>query len=129
MLWHPKKNEIEDWLETKTLAFTQEESVGSRLSVEKSVDEFIYSYIHAVFFAKFPVILHEWLSRLVRRQTNFQRREAIKWNDQLVHEVTFVSNTVSRAIDFWVDSILQGYITEFLVESITSYSEAERKCF
>ena len=66
---------------------------------------------------------------MAKRQTNFQRREADKWSDQLVREVTSVSNTISRAIDFWVDSILQGYITEFAVEAITSYSESERNFF
>ena len=75
------------------------------------MDEYIYFDIHEVFFAEFPIVMHEWLSILARRQTNFQRRETVKWNDQLVHEVTNVSNTISRAVDFWVDSILQGYIT------------------
>ena len=65
-------------------------------------------------------MLHEWLSRLETRQTNFQRREAVKWSDQLIHEITSVSNPISRAIDFWVDSILQGYITKFTVETITT---------
>ena len=46
-----------------------------------------------------------------------------------MHEVTSVSNTISRAVDFWVDSILQGCITESVVEAITSYSEAERIFF
>ena len=63
------------------------------------------------------------------RQTNFQRREAVEWSDQLVHEVTSVSNAISRVLDFWVDRILQGYITEFAVDTITSYSEAERNFF
>ena len=48
-------------------------------------------------------------------------------SDQLVREVTNVSNTISRDVDFWVDIILQGYITKFAVEAITSYSEAKRK--
>ena len=47
----------------------------------------------------------------------------------MVHEVNSVSNTISRAVNFWVDSILQGYITEFAVEAITSYSEVERMFF
>ena len=46
-----------------------------------------------------------------------------------MHEVTSVSNTISRAVDFWVDNILQGYIIEFAVEAITSYSEAKRNFF
>ena len=70
-------------------------------------------------------MLHEWLSRLVTRQTKFQRREAIKWSAQLIHKLTNVSDPISIDVDFWVDHSLQGYITEFVVEMITSYSEAE----
>ena len=40
-----------------------------------------------------------------------------------------VSNLISRAIDFWIDSILEGYVTKFSVEAITSYSETERHFF
>ena len=53
----------------------------------------------------------------------------VKWNAQLVHELTSVSNPISRDVDFWVESILQGYIIDFVVETITSYSEVERKFF
>ena len=47
----------------------------------------------------------------------------------MIHEVTKVINSIFGAIDFWVDSILQGYITKFAVETITSYSEVERIFF
>ena len=93
------------------------------------MDEYIYFDIHEVFFTEFPIVLHEWLLILDRRQTNLQRREAVDWSDQLMREVTSVSNTISRVVDFWFDSILQGYIIEFAVEAITSYSEAERNFF
>ena len=36
---------------------------------------------------------------------------------------------MSRDLDFWIDRILEGYITEFVVDIITSYSEDERKFF
>ena len=111
------------------LTFAQEESTGSRLSIENWLDGYIYSDIHEIFFAEFPIVLHKWLSILETRQKKFQRREAVEWNDQLVHEITSLSNTIFKVVDFWVDSILQGYITEFAVETITSYSEAERKFF
>ena len=74
-------------------------------------------------------MLHEWFSRLETRQTIFHRREVVEWSDQLVPEITSVSNPISRAVDFWVDSIYQGYIIEFAVATITSYSEATRKIF
>ena len=99
------------------------------MRAEDWLDRYIYSDIHEIFFAEFPIVLHEWLSILATRKTNFQKSEAVEWSNQLVHEITSVSNTVSRAVDFWVDSILQGYITEFEVEKITSYSEAERIFF
>ena len=47
----------------------------------------------------------------------------------MVCKITSVSNTISRAIDFRVDIILQGYITKFVVEAITSYSEAKINFF
>ena len=74
-------------------------------------------------------MLHEWLSRLATCKSQFQRREAVEWSAQLIHELASVSNPISRAIYFWVNGILQGYITEFVVEAITSYSEAERNFF
>ena len=99
------------------------------MSTENWVDWYVYSDIHEIFFAEFPIVLYKWFSRLARKKTNFHRREIVEWNDQLVHEITSVSNTISKVVDFWVDSILQGYIIEFMVEAITSYSEAERKFF
>ena len=81
MLWHPKKKEIEDWLDSKTLAFAQEESIRLRLSAKNWLERYIYSDIHEIFFADFPIVLHEWLSRLATRQTNFQRREPVEWSD------------------------------------------------
>ena len=93
------------------------------------MDEYIYYNIHEIFFSEFSIVLHEWLSRLATQQTNFLRREAVEWSDQLVRKITSVSNTISRAVDFWVDSILQRYITNFAIETITSYSGAERIFF
>ena len=67
------KNEIEDWMDSKTLAFTQEESAGTWLSVENWIYEYIYYNIHEIFFVEFPILLHEWLPILATKQTNFQR--------------------------------------------------------
>ena len=53
----------------------------------------------------------------------------MEWNSQLIQRLKSVRNPVSRDIDFWVDKILQGYITEFVVDTITSYSEVERNFF
>jgi hypothetical protein len=38
------------------------------------------------------------------------------WTPKLVRQLDSVSNQTSRAIDFWMDSILGGYIIEFEVD-------------
>ena len=67
MLWHPTKREIEDWMESKTLEFAQKESGRSRLRKKDWLDRYLYTNIHEIFFTEFPIVLHEWLSRLATR--------------------------------------------------------------
>ena len=43
----------------------------------------------------------------------------------MIEQLKIVRNHVSRVVDFWIDSILEGYIIEFDVDTITSYSEAQ----
>ena len=59
MLWHLTKKEIEDWLESKTLAFVQEESTRLQLSAKNWLDQYTYFDIHEIFFAEFPIVLHD----------------------------------------------------------------------
>jgi hypothetical protein len=47
----------------------------------------------------------------------------------LIKKVKRVDNDVSRAIDHWFDSTIGGYITEFVVDRVESYSQAERYLF
>ena len=49
--------------------------------------------------------------------------------DRPIDTRSSASNPIYGAVDFWIDSILEGYVTEFAVEVITSYSEAERHFF
>ena len=44
----------------------------------------------------------------------------------MTQEVAQVSNPICRAVDFWIDSTLEGYVTEFAIEAITSHIEAKR---
>ena len=93
-------------MDAKTLVFAQEKSAGTQFNTERWLDDYIYSDIHEIFFAEFPILLHEWLVGLASRRTNYQTREITEWSDQLAQEVTSVSNAISKAVDFWVDSIL-----------------------
>ena len=40
-----------------------------------------------------------------------------------------VNNEVSRAVDFWTTRTLEAFVTEFAIDTSTSFSEAERQFF
>jgi hypothetical protein len=51
------------------------------------------------------------------------------WTPELIRQVNIVSNWVSRAIDYWLESVLGGYIIEFAIDCTQSYSVMEREFF
>jgi hypothetical protein len=51
------------------------------------------------------------------------------WTPELVRQLNSISNPNTHAIYFLLDNILGGYITEFAVDCIQSYSVAERDFF
>ena len=74
-------------------------------------------------------MLHDWLFKLETQQRNFQGGEPTEWNPQLIECLKRVRNPVSRDVYFWIDGILEGYNIEFVVDTITSYSESEQHFF
>ena len=72
MLWHPRKAGIQDWVDFKALEFAQEESKGYWLNPTEWLSQYLYVDIHDIFFSKFLIVLHEWLSKLTTQQRNFQ---------------------------------------------------------
>jgi hypothetical protein len=47
----------------------------------------------------------------------------------LIKKVKRVDNAMERVVDHWFDSTIGGYITEFVVDRVESYSQAKRYCF
>lgn len=40
----------------------------------------------------------------------------------LIRRVLLVKNKVYKAVDFWLDNVLGGYVVEFTMEATQSYS-------
>ena len=40
-----------------------------------------------------------------------------------------MNNKASRVVNVWIDKILEGYITDFIVDTIKSYNDLERDIF
>ena len=55
--------------------------------------------------------------------------EPTSWTPELIQELQETDNKALRAVEVWLDSILEGYITEFAVDTNKSFSEAERELF
>lgn len=53
----------------------------------------------------------------------------MQWNQIVVQRLKNTNNVVSRAVDFWLTNLLSGFITEFTVDTVKTYSEAERQFF
>jgi len=66
---------------------------------------------------------------LADTQFEFGKSSPVVRTSQLVKKVKNVDNAVSRAVDQWFDITLEGHITEFAIERIESYSQAERYFF
>ena len=59
----------------------------------------------------------------------FRKKRNIVWTLELIHTVKSIDNPITRAFDFWLSSMLEGFVTEFAVEQTKSFSEAERYFF
>ena len=84
----------------------------------------MHSGPHEYFFSKFSIILYEWLAYLTYRNTNFQGGEPTSWTPELIQELQEVDNRASQAVEIWLDSILEGYITNFTVDTTKYYNKA-----
>jgi hypothetical protein len=127
--WHPSKEDIEVWLESKEKKFTEREKKNPKLSVEDWLQRYAFSDLHEVFFATFPTKLHAWLSRLVENKTSSHSDKPVEWTLEVIQRLKNTNNSISRAVDFWLNSLLEGFVTEFEVDMLKAYSEAERLFF
>jgi hypothetical protein len=90
---------------------------------------YIFTDIHHIFFGGIHKELYEWLARLEDTQFEIRFRPPVVWTLALIKKVKRVDNAMSREVDHLFDSTIGGYITEFSIDRIESYSQAERYFF
>jgi hypothetical protein len=81
------------------------------MSDKQWMQRYVYTYLHEIFFGEFPIILTEWLERLVEKTGSFRATSSRNWTLELVRQLNSISNPTTRVVDFWLDNILGGYIT------------------
>ena len=121
--WFPSKKKIHKWIEDQEKDFTEAQNKNPNLSTEDWLGRYILTDIHEIFFGGIHRDLYEWLARLEDTQFEIRSRPPMVWMSALVKKVKRVDNTVSRAADHWFDRTIGGYITEFSIDKIKSYTK------
>ena len=124
--WNPSREEIQLWVESKEKQFTERENRNPWLSVEDWLQRYLFTDLHESFFAMFASQLYAWLSRLVENETFSQRVRPTEWTLEAIQRLEQIDNPISRAVDYWLNSLLEGFVTEFAVDTLKDYSEVER---
>ena len=127
--WNPTKKEIEKWLDQKIHEFTTQEKKNLRLSKEEWLNRYLYTEIHEIFFCIFPIEVYEWLAKLTDSQGRWKLNSLIVWNPELVRQVETFENKIVRVVDHWLDRIIGGFVTKFVVDTSVSYIEARWRFF
>jgi len=70
-----------------------------------------------------------WLTRLADIEFKIRPIPPVVWTVALIKKFKRVDNIVSRAVDLWFDITIGGYITEFSIDRVESYIQAERYFF
>ena len=101
MFWRPSVKEIGDWVEATYQKFAEQENKGPRRSSDNFLQRYVFTDIHEIFFGSIHIELHQWLSRLTERKTNFKEDRFPDWNPTRINILKRVNNTISRVVDFW----------------------------
>jgi hypothetical protein len=121
--------EIQKWIEYQEKDFIEAQNKNPNLSSENWLEKYIFTDIHEIFFGGIHQEIYEWLDRLANTQFEIRSRLLVAWTSELIKKVKRVDNTISRVVYHWFDSTIGGYITEFVVDRVESYSQAKRYFF
>jgi hypothetical protein len=125
----PSKTEIQKRIEDQEKDFVEAHNNNPNISIEDWLGRYIFIDIHEIFFGGIHQELYEWLARLADTQFEVRLRPPMVWTSVLIKKVNGVDNAMSRALDHWFDNTIEGYITEFNVDIVESYNQAERYFF
>ena len=69
------------------------------------------------------------LSRLTENKTSSHSDKPAKWTPEVIQRLKNTYNSISREVDFWLNTLLEGFVTEFAVDTLKAYSEEKRLFF
>ena len=126
--WCHTRDKLNEWVWYNLKEFAERENRSPKLNTEAWLQKRVLTDIHAIFFMTFGNELYEWLSKLTDTGI-FKKKGDIVWTPELIQTVKNLDNPITRAVDFQLVSVLEGFITEFAVDQRKIFSKAERYFF
>ena len=62
----------------------------------------------------------------MENETFSHSERPMKWTPELIQILKKTTNPISRAVDFWLNNMLEGFVTKFAVDTLKAYNEVER---
>ena len=121
--------EIVDWIEETYLKFAEQENKDPRRSSDNFLQRYVFSNVYEISFGSIHIELHQWISRLTERKINLNEYRFPNWTPVRINILKRLNNAISEAVDFWTMRTIEAFVTEFAIDTSTSFSEAERKFF
>jgi hypothetical protein len=127
MLSRIHRSNIDQWWERNCDIFIWKEAELRGKSVKDTRAVVFYlersSEQYEIFWVKLPEELFHWINRL-QEAPEFQERakRIYTWDTEKIEALHQLDCPVTRTIDFWVKTTLEGYIIEFAVENHQSFS-------
>ena len=72
--WHPTKEDLNHWVESKEKEFAEKENKSHRLSTEDWLQKHIFTDLHTIFFVTYANELYDWLSKLTEKKHSLDTR-------------------------------------------------------
>jgi hypothetical protein len=92
------------------------------------LERYVFTNLHEEFLCYFPELLQECILRLKDNHPNDWIRP-VEWTSENIAWIQKVNNKFTHAMDFWLDNIVAGFITEFVVDTAKCYNVAEHEFF
>jgi hypothetical protein len=124
--WNPTREEIEGWLSTKEIEFAHKDNRNPRITPHRYLDKYVFIDLHETFFHDFPHLLQEWILILMDNHPMNQIRQ-IYWTLVQIQQLQQVNNKFTSVVNFCLESIVAGFIIEFVVDTTNSYNTTEKE--
>jgi hypothetical protein len=103
-------------LTTKKFDFAQKNNKTPKYSLCRYLERYIFTDLHEAFFCEFPHFLKEWILKFKYNHPNNQIR-SVEWATKNIAHLQRVDNKFTRAVDVWLDNIIEGFIIKFVVDT------------